>query len=157
MAHARAVVSFVLLLLVSCIRSEEPRSEDKSGIVTVTGEAYRDHCLSFESLDFGHKTAASLGGRSWLRLGDESNALAGVQVAAREISTGRIRYTVSGSDGEFRIDGLPEGEYDVWTCLDGFDELRFTLVVDLESSVTLFDLYLAPSESPGLRDVVAVF
>jgi len=86
----------------------------------------------------------------------EREPIADVQVTARSLSTGVIDYVVTRADGRFHVDSLAEGEYSVWTCLDGFDQARFRLRLDPGSKVKALDVFLAPSEAMGRRDVVGV-
>ena len=117
-------------------------------------EPFRENCEAFESLDFGERRATGLWGRTWVSSDADREPLQGVQVAARNLATGERHHVMSGADGAFDIAGLPAGAYEVWTCLDGFDEIRFRLVVDPQSTAAVIDLYFGPSEAPGRRDVV---
>lgn len=117
-------------------------------------ETFREHCEAFESLDFGTRRAARLRGHAWVSYDADREPLQGVQVAARSLATGGLQHVMSGPDGSFDVAGLPAGDYDVWTCLDGFDELRFRLTVDPQSATVAIDLFIGPSEAPGRRDVI---
>jgi len=139
------------LLAAACSASVEPKASTPS--VSDSGK-YREHCEAFESMDFGAKRAAALRGHTWVSSGDEREPLRGVQVAARHLATGKLHYVTTGADGAFDIPALSAGEYEVWSCLDGFDELRFRLVVDPKSTAKGLDLYVGPSEASGRRDVV---
>ena len=123
--------------------------EEASSAVT-----FREHCEAFESLDFGTKTATGLHGHVWLGADIEPKPLEGVQIAAREVTSEALHYVVTKSDGQFQVDSLSSGEYDVWTCLDGFDQARFRLIVDPNSSLERVNIYLSPSEAAGRRAVV---
>lgn len=153
MRHAE--IFCLLLLTVSCGSTETAGPVVEQVASGAVREPFRDQCLFFESLDFGHRTTARLFGKTWLRNGQELKALVGVQLAAREVSTGLISYALTGPDGEFTVAPLRRGEYEVWTCIDGYDEIRFMLSINPESSVTGLDIYLAPSELSGHQAVVA--
>jgi len=139
------------LLAASCSASVEPKASAPPA--SDFGE-FREHCEAFESMDFGTKRAGALRGHTWVSNGAAREPLRGVQVAARHVATRELRYATTGADGAFEIPTLSPGEYEVWSCLDGFDELRFHLVVDPQSTAGAFDLYVGPSEAPGRRDVV---
>lgn len=115
---------------------------------------YREECVSFEDLDFGAKSARSLSGHVWVGTKDDSRPCGDVQVAARSTATGTLVYIHSAADGTYELKLNPGEEYDVWTCLDGFDELRFRFTIDSSSNAEGVDLYVGPSEAPGWRDVV---
>lgn len=117
-------------------------------------ESFRQHCMHFLSQEFGPQVAGGLRGRVWSSTEGEPWPLPGAQIAAQRLDDGRLSYALSGTDGSFSVDSLPPGEYEVWTCLDGFDEVRFRLRVDQKSSTVGFDLYLAPSETGGRHEVV---
>lgn len=139
------------LLAASCSASVERKASPSS---VADSEAFRDHCEAFESLDFGTKHATALRGHTWVSNGAEREPLRGVQVAARHFATGELHYVTTAADGAFDIPALSAGEYEVWSCLDGFDELRFRLVVNTKSTFEGLDLYVGPSEASGRRDVV---
>jgi len=139
------------LLAASCSTSVAAKASESS---VADSEKFRDHCEAFESLDFGTKRAAALRGHTWVSNGAEREPLRGVQVAARHLATGELRYATTAADGAFDIPALSPGEYEVWSCLEGFDELRFRLVVDPKSTAAGLDLYVGPSEASGRRDVV---
>lgn len=145
-------IFFAGILVASCAASSGPGSPARAA--AALGE-FREHCEAFESLYFGTKHATALQGHAWVADDAGRDPLAGVQVAARHIGTGKLHYVTTGADGAFEIAALAAGEYDVWTCLDGYDELRFHLVVDPQSVAPAIDLYLGPSEASGRRDVVA--
>jgi hypothetical protein len=63
-------------------------------------------------------------------------------------------YVLTSTEGDFDFGDLLPGEYLVWTCLDGFDEIRFELSLEHEAPHSRVDLYLGPSEALGKRDVV---
>jgi hypothetical protein len=86
---------------------------------------------------------------------NEVDPLEGVQIAARNLLSDKLWHTVSDESGSFAIDSLPPGKYEVWTCLDGFDEIRFRFDLDSDSPTSHLDLYLGPSEASGRRDVVS--
>lgn len=130
------------------------RNEPGKGATPVRAEAYQEKCEFFESLDFGTRTARTLSGRVWVGPREEVEPLKGVQVAARSVATGALVYALSAADGRYELEVAPGDEYDVWTCMDGFDELRFRLVVDSSSRAGGVDLYVGLSEAPGWRDVV---
>lgn len=162
--NQRFLTLMVSLSITACSNASEPgpgaRSAPSSHPVVVEQLAaapFRESCEYFESLDFGRISATALRGHAWQGLaGEQSHPLAGVQIAARELRTGRIWHSHTQQDGSFEIPRLPPGEYEVWTCLDGFDESRFLLDVDPSSYVEGVDLFLAPSEAPGLRDVLPI-
>lgn len=157
----RATLLFAITILgVSCASGETKvriPSSSQSEAEASAEASFREHCEAFESMDFGTKTAAVLRGRIWLSAGAERQPLAGVQIAAREPGTGEFRHVLTSDDGRFQVDSLVAGEYDVWTCLDGFDEVRFRLVLDPASTARWVDVYLGPSEALGRRDVVVGF
>jgi len=107
---------------------------------------FREKCICFEALLFGEKVASSLNGHTLVETDVALEALEAVQVAARSLSTGDVQYTVSKPDGSYEVGPLAEGGYEVWTCLDGFDELRFRLTVDHSSIYSGIDLHLRASE-----------
>lgn len=118
-------------------------------------EPFRERCEYFEALEFGRFTVANLQGYAWQGMtGEPPSPVAGIQVVAHERRTGKLWYTLTGSDGAFAIPLLPPGDYEVWTCLDGFDELRFHVDLDPGSIASGVDLFVGPSEAPGRRDVV---
>ena len=116
-------------------------------------ESFRTDCLFFEAIEFGTITVARFQGTTWFGERDIV-LLPDVQIAARSVVTGKDRFQVTGSDGKYRFIDLPPGEYDVWTCLDGFDELRFRLVLDPNAEGSGVDLYVPLSEGSGRFDVV---
>ena len=113
-------------------------------------------CSPFESLDLGEIEAAALRGRTLAGTDDGAEPLPAVQVAARAEGSGEIEFVITGGDGSFAIQSLRPGAYDVWTCLEGFDELRFRLTIAPGSTGESLDLYVGPSEAPGRREVVVV-
>jgi hypothetical protein len=153
----RTTVLIAAIVVMSACISGRDRGSQRLGVSASKGDNtadFREQCEMFESLDFGQKTAASLGGRTWVSTHGGTEPLPGVQVAAREFSSGKVAYAIASAEGEFALPTLESGEYEVWTCLDGFDELRFRLTLDPNSSAPGVDLYLGASEAPGRRDVV---
>jgi hypothetical protein len=125
--------------------------------IVVSSEPFYKDCRSSNALRFEERAAKGLQGMAIVSTtSGQPDLLEGLQVAAREISTGKTIYALTDTHGTFELGYLPAGEFEVWTCLDGFDELRFRLVVDPGSPVDRFQLYLATSGVPGRRDVVSV-
>lgn len=148
----------LLLMMAACSSGSglgEPAAEhgprrDGGGPV----RTMRKECIFFESHDFRQRLASSLKGHAWLDEGGKVTPLSDVQVAAQRVSDGREFFVVTREDGSFEITDLSPGAYEVWTCLDGFDELRFRFQIDPMSAIAGFDLYVGPSEASGRRDVV---
>lgn len=140
----------------SCVESADLAGSpaSKPSIGTSEANAFKELCDHHESLDFGHRTISVLRGHVWVSTDEERIPLQGVQVAARNVSSRRLHYVSTAVDGGFSLSELPSAEYDVWTCMDGFDELRFRAALDPSSSALGLDLYLGPSEAPGRRDVI---
>lgn len=122
---------------------------------TPPAATFKEHCDSFEILNFGNVTAARLAGYAWLG-SEPPQPLQGVQIAAKANRTGELRYSVSSTDGAYELASLPPGQYEVWTCIEGFDELRFQLLLDPHTTTTGVDLYLTASEGPGRPNVVVI-
>lgn len=150
--QAIRIASLLLLPLLSGACATQRPTPAKPSVSAP--ESFRQHCMHFLSQDFGPQVAGGLRGRVLSSTEGDPWPLPGAQIAAQRLDDGRLSYTLSGTDGSFCVDSLPPGEYEVWTCLDGFDEVRFRLRVDQKSSTRGFDLYLAPSETGGRHDVV---
>ncbi len=112
--------------------------------------------MHFESRDVGVFSATGLRGLTLNRFDGESTPLPGVQVAARSIATQEVRFAFSSESGAFEVPSLAAGEYDVWTCLDGFDELRFRLTITATSPIHDLQLLVGLSEGGGERNVIPV-
>jgi hypothetical protein len=79
----------------------------------------------------------------------DASPLAGVQIQVREVRSGKVSSTVSDGRGAFQFDGLPRGQYDAWTCFDGFDRIVFRLAIEPHSRVKDLELFLRPAEAGG--------
>src|SRR5688500_6922350 len=55
--------------------------------------------------------------------------LPGASVTIRNVETGVVRSTVTGSDGQYRVPALPPGRYDVAVELQGFTTTQVTGLV----------------------------
>jgi hypothetical protein len=141
----------LVVISVSCGALEQPRTRKQDVDATTS---FRERCIYFESMNFGEMRSSNLRGKTLFSDQGATEPLERVQVAARGIQSGLVWYVFSEKDGGFAIDTLPADEYEVWTCLDGFDELRFRLIVDPSSHVDQFELYLGPSEAAGRREVI---
>ena len=146
----RTVLICASLLLASCASPARPVPQ------VSPASAYRENCVYFESRDVGVFNATRLRGFTLNRFDGESTPLPGVQVAARSIATREVRFAFSSESGAFDVPSLPAGEYDIWTCLDGFDELRFRLVITPTSRFHGLQVFVGLSEGPGERNVVPV-
>jgi hypothetical protein len=153
----RMTILIAAIVVMGACTSGRDRGSQRLGVSTskaVNTVEFREQCKMFESLDFGQKSAATLGGRTWVSTNGGTESLPGVQIAARELSSGKVAYAIASVEGRYALPTLRSGEYEVWTCFDGFDELRFRLTLDPTSSAPGIDLYLGASEAPGRRDVV---
>lgn len=150
----RTELPLLAALLVSAAFIGRILGDQPSSTSTSAGVAFREKCEMVESLEFGQKTARTLAGHVWVSAPRGVEPLKGLQIAARAVTSGKVAYEVTSAEGQFALLALPPGEYDVWTCLDGFDELRFRLILDPNSKATGIDLYVSPSEAPGRQDVV---
>lgn len=102
----------------------------------------------------GEFAAGRIEGRAVVGDGDDFEGLADVQVAARSLRTKRVVFVISDSAGRFTLPRLDTGDYEVSTCLDGFDSVEFTVRVAREAEQGTFLLFLPPSESgAGIIDV----
>lgn len=97
----------------------------------VSQKSFRNDCSAFESIHCGAITTANLRDRVLLQVGDETEPIPGAQVAAN-VTSGAVYHSFSDEFGVFDLPELERGAYEVWTCQDGFDESRFTLVIDRE-------------------------
>jgi hypothetical protein len=86
--------------------------------------------------------------------GQGSKPIAEVQIAARPAAGGATKFVFSDDAGAFDLDSLPPGEYDVWTCLDGYDEARFRLLISDSAPARAVDIFLRPSEAIARFEVV---
>jgi len=147
----------VFTLTFACSAASKVAShEHADGAESVASEQFRERCEAFEELVFGIEVSAALRGYAWVVDGTERRPLEGVQIAARETSSGKLKSVITGGDGEYELPGLPVGEYEVWTCLDGFDAVRFRLMLDPAATGERVDLYLRPAEAFGRVDVVVL-
>jgi hypothetical protein len=113
-------------------------------------------CTPFESIQFNARSGSALQGATLVEEDGTMIPLGDVQIAAVNLEDGVVRGGVSGPGGAFSVDGLPQGRYEVWTCKEGFDEVRFQLSLDPASPVRGFQFFLGPSEQQGRRDVVEI-
>jgi len=146
----------LMLLCLACFTSEhaKPELRDEQPLARLESQDAATPCKTFEVLDFGTKSASALRGFVHVADGEDHSPLPGATVAAREISKGRVVYSQSDSNGQYKIGELSPGQYEVWSCIDGFDMVIFTLVVDPEILEDRIDIVLSPSESAGVSKVV---
>jgi hypothetical protein len=160
-----AIPVAVSAVLVSCgpssvtirqgVAEERPAQVSASRISPVPVEPkFRAECSHFESLDFGRFSAKRLQGHVSAATRGGFVPMPGVQVAARQSMSGSITFAVSDQQGGFDLGALSPGDYQVWTCLDGYDELRFLVTIDVDSSILGFDMLVGPSEARSPRGVV---
>lgn len=140
------------LLMSCCHASEMVYSAGRFDEASVTLR----ECAPFESIQFGSRSGSALRGMTLLEEDGSVNPLDDVQIAALNLEDGVVRGVLTGPDGAFSFDELPAGRYEVWTCKEGFDEIRFQLSLDPASPVRGFQLFLGPSEQTGRRDVVEI-
>jgi hypothetical protein len=129
------------------LQQEEPRVRSEFEHASIP-------CEAFEVLDFGTKIAAALRGYVYVGDSEDPFPLPGARVTARESSTGRVLYDVVDDQGRYELSDLPPGRHEVWSCVDGFDIVTFTLVVDPSVREDRVDIFLRPSESSGVSRVV---
>jgi endonuclease YncB( thermonuclease family) len=148
------VATLACSMLVGIVGGSQPLLA--AGVRLENGEpgGFRETCEHAVSYDFGKRSASRLRGRAILEDGKESSPIEGIQIAVRELGGSGVRHVLSDARGEFDLGGLEAGKYSVWTCLDGFDEIRFELEIGPESRFEWADLYVGLSESGGRRDVV---
>ncbi len=144
----------LLLATISCSALQSTDSDADSLQAAGQRPPFREECVCFESLIFNDRTASSLSGHSFAETDRGFVPLDGVQVAARSLSSGDLRYTLTMPDGSFKIAPLPDGYYEVWTCLDGFDEVRFRLMINQDSEFIGVDFHLRASEAGAGRVAV---
>ncbi|HQP88011.1 MAG TPA: carboxypeptidase-like regulatory domain-containing protein [Thermoanaerobaculia bacterium] len=154
----RAVLLAVVLSQLSQVSgcTHAPSTPRAVGDVGLAGRPFYEHCSYFESRQLAPQVARELRGRVWVSTEVPALPLSNAQVAARRSRSGEIYYTFSGPDGVFDMSAVSPGEYEVWACLEGFDEIRFRVVVQRDSSNIGLDLFLGPSEAGGRRDVVPI-
>ncbi len=152
----RVSISLCLAMAIASCSAQQglaPGTESRPAVGQLP--PFRDECACLESLVFNDRAASSLNGHTLVETDRGFVPLDGVQVAARSLSSGDLRYTLTRPDGSFKITPLPDGHYDVWTCLDGFDEVRFRLAIDRDSEFVGIEFHLRASES-GAGSVAVV-
>lgn len=116
---------------------------------------YRGSCMQMETVVIEAEFAAGrIEGRTIIGDLDEFEGLGDVQVAARSVSTKKVVFVISDSEGRFSLPRLEPDRYELSTCLDGFDSVEFTVRVSRTAEQGGFLLFLRPSEAgTGILDV----
>jgi outer membrane receptor protein involved in Fe transport len=106
--------------------------------------------IAFAPIAFGQSTTGSISGT----VSDTSGAaIPNVAVSARNVDTGAVRNTTSGTGGIFTIPIVPVGTYEVGAELAGFSAARVANVVVAIGSDANVKLVLEPA---GVRAAVTV-
>lgn len=146
------------LLVIACATAGQSGSElEASKPATQSySEQVAAPCAAFETQDFGTKTTAALRGRVSVSHGEDQLPQHGVTVVVRDFASGRVYQDVSDSKGRFEVPDLLPGRHRVWGCLEGYDVVTFTLIVDPSAPADGVDIVLSPSESGGVSRVVVL-
>jgi hypothetical protein len=80
----------------------------------------------------------------------------GATITAQHIATGLTRTATSGADGHYVIAGLPAGEYELKTTLEGFHTSYGSVRVSVDETVTFPIMLDIGIESPGIIVLGAV-
>jgi hypothetical protein len=149
---ALVVILPLLISTISCSSTVAFQDDPRSSIAA----SQRKECKSFGIADLGEFWTARFSGR--VLLDDSPFAtsagvpLPGVEISATNQKSGKTVFVVAAADGSYDLD-LKPGLYEVRTCQEGFDELRFELTVDPSAEGNRVDLFVGISEGGGRRDV----